>query len=166
MTKSRVTARAKGATVRIRERPAGRSAPEDTIRYVETSALLAAALDGDVSAQRAVEGSGRVLTSSLTHAEAARAVVRSQASGRISPTQAQALTDALSTFARRCETIVVGEQLLGRAGRSFPVEPVRTLDAIHLATIEMLGAEPGSGTVVTRDKRVRENARAMGWSTE
>ncbi len=168
MTRSKRVARAKGATprtARVRERPA-EGVSEDKIRYIETSALLADALEGDVSAQRAVRRPGRVITSSLTHAEAARAVVRARAMGRVSSTEAQALVQALSTFAQRCETVVVGEQILERVGRVFPVEPVRTLDAIHLATVEMLGAEPGSVTVVTRDKRVRENARAMGWSTE
>jgi predicted nucleic acid-binding protein len=168
VTKGRRVARRKGATprtARVRERPA-EAGSEDKIRYIETSAVLAAALEGDVSAQRALRGSGRVITSSLTHAEGARAVARAQAVGRISATEALALAHALLTFARRCETVAVGEQILVRVGRSFPVEPVRTLDAIHLATVEMLGAEPGSVTVVTRDNRVRENARAMGWSTE
>jgi predicted nucleic acid-binding protein len=170
VTKGSRVARAKGATpratARVRERPTERRASEDNIRYVETSALLAAALEGDASAQRALRGSGRLITSSLTHAEAARAVVRARATGRISPTEAHALAHALSTFAQRCETVIIDEQILGRVGRSFPIEPVRTLDAIHLATVETLGAEPGSVTVVTRDTRVRENARALGWSTE
>lgn len=73
---------------------------------------------------------------------------------------------ALRLFAETCETVPVRDEVLARVGHSFPVEPVRSLDAIHLATVEMLGAEPASVTVVTRDARVRENARAMGWKTE
>ena len=146
---------------RVRER-----ASEDQIRYVETSALLASLLERDVLAQRALGKPGRVITSSLTHAEAARAVVRAQVTGRISSSEASTVANTLAIFARQCATVAVSEQILERVGRSFPVEPVRTLDAIHLATVEMLGADPGSVTVVTRDSRVRENARAMGWSTE
>ena len=170
MTKTKRGTRAAAATPRsrgrIRERPPAFTASDGQIRYVETSALVAAALEGDLPAQRSVRGPGRVITSALTHAEAARAALRARATGRVSSAEAHALANALATFARRCETVALGEQILMRVGRSFPVEPVRTLDAIHLATVELLGVEPGSVTVVTRDRRVRENARAMGWRTE
>jgi hypothetical protein len=52
--------------------------------------------------------------------------------------------------------------VLTRAGRPFPVEPIRTLDAIHLATAELLGEPPQLVTIITRDGRVRDNARALG----
>jgi predicted nucleic acid-binding protein len=146
---------------RVRERAA-----EDQIRYVETSALLASVLEGDVLAQRSIRAPGRVVTSSLTHAEALRAVTRGRATGRISATQANVIATALATFAQRCERVAVSDQLLERAGRAFPVEPVRTLDAIHLATAELIAGESGSIIVVTRDARVKANARALGWSTE
>jgi hypothetical protein len=44
----------------------------------------------------------------------------------------------------------------------FPVEPIRTLNAVHLATAERLGEAPQVVTIVTRDDRVRDNARALG----
>ena len=56
------------------------------------------------------------------------------------------------------------EDVLTRAGRPFPVEPVRTLDGIHLATIELMGETPQLVTVVTRDDRVARNARALGYA--
>jgi len=57
----------------------------------------------------------------------------------------------------------VTRAVLLRAGRPFPIEPVRTLDAIHLATLETLGDTPQLISVITRDARVRENARALGY---
>ncbi len=60
----------------------------------------------------------------------------------------------------------VTESILTHAGRPFPVEPVRTLDAIHLATASALGDPPALLTIVTRDVRVRENALALGYSVE
>jgi hypothetical protein len=50
--------------------------------------------------------------------------------------------------------------------RPFPVEPIRTLDAVHLATAERLGEAPPLLTIVTRDDRVRENAEALGYLVE
>jgi hypothetical protein len=44
---------------------------------------------------------------------------------------------------------------------SFPVEPVRTLDAVHLGTAGLLGEPPALVTVVIRDDRVREHAKAL-----
>jgi len=42
------------------------------------------------------------------------------------------------------------------------VEPVRTLDALQLATLEMV-ADPPQLTIITRDKRIRANAKALGY---
>jgi predicted nucleic acid-binding protein len=53
-----------------------------------------------------------------------------------------------------------------RAGRPFPVEPIRTLDAVHLATAEQLGEPPALVTIVTRDERVKDNAVALGYAVE
>ena len=111
-------------------------------------------------------GPGRLITSALTHAEAARAVQRARAAQRFSPGTEYEINRTLETFAETCGTVPVRDEVLARLGRSFPVEPVRSLDAIHLATVELLGAEPASVIVVTRNVRVRENARAMGWRTE
>jgi predicted nucleic acid-binding protein len=59
----------------------------------------------------------------------------------------------------------VDRDVLARVRRSFPSEPIRTLDAVHLATAKLLG-EPRSWTIVTRDARVRDNARALGYVVE
>jgi hypothetical protein len=43
----------------------------------------------------------------------------------------------------------LSDEVLVRAGRPFPVEPIRTLDAIHLASVELLGEPPQLVTIVT-----------------
>jgi hypothetical protein len=72
---------------------------------------------------------------------------------------------ALLTFASRCDLVAIADSILDRAGRPFPLEPIRALDAIHLATAEFLGDPPQLVTVLTRDARVRDNARALGFAT-
>ena len=57
-------------------------------------------------------------------------------------------------------------RVLSRAGRPFPVEPIRTLDAVHLATAELLGEPPQLVTIVTRDARAGDNARPLGYAVE
>src|SRR5579859_7122024 len=138
-------------------------APDDTLWYVETSALLSAILEGDAAAVRVLRSDGRHITSALTVAEAHRAIVRARVSGRIGPEDERALVRAVATFARRCEIVAISEDVLARAGRPFPHEPVRTLDAIHLATLDWLSESPQLVTVLTRDTRVEANARALGY---
>jgi predicted nucleic acid-binding protein len=128
--------------------------------------LLAALLEQDAAARTALRGKSRRVTSALTFAEASRAVVRARASGRLRPAEERAVLRWLQAFRRRCAVVAVANDVLTRAGRPFPVEPIRTLDAIHLATAELLGEPPQLITIVTRDARVADNARALGYSVE
>jgi hypothetical protein len=82
--------------------------------------------------------------------------------GRLSAEQERAVIRGLQTFARRCELVAVSDEVLVRAGRPFPAEPIRTLDAIHVASVELLGEPPQLVTIVSRDGRIVENARAFG----
>jgi predicted nucleic acid-binding protein len=132
-------------------------------RYIETSALLAALLEGDTDARAAIDAPGRRVTSALTLAEAYRAIVRGRTAGRLTSEDERAALTALQTFGRRVDIAAVTDAVLARVGRPFPMEPIRTLDAIHLATAELLGDPPPLMVVVTRDARVRDNARALGY---
>ncbi|HET7585562.1 MAG TPA: type II toxin-antitoxin system VapC family toxin [Gemmatimonadaceae bacterium] len=143
--------------------PAPFEAGVASIRYVETSALLAALLEQDTSAKHALRVPARRLTSALTGAEAHRAIIRAQATGRLDATQLRLVARAVHTFLARCDLVAVTDEVLARVGRPFPMEPIRTLDAIHLATAELLGGPPALITIVTRDARVRENALRMGY---
>jgi predicted nucleic acid-binding protein len=84
----------------------------------------------------------------------------------MAPEQERAATRALRRFERRCYVVAVTDAVLARVRRRFPVEPIRTLDAVHLATAELLGEPPQLMTIVTRDDRVRQNAAALGYAVE
>ena len=135
-------------------------------RYIESSALVAALLERDRAARASIRAQGKRVTSALTLAEAARAILRARASGRLREANERAATRALQVFARRCDIVSVTDDVLARVGRPFPEEPIRTLDAVHLATAEVLAEPPALVTIVTRDARVRENARALGYAVE
>lgn len=138
--------------------------PEAPISYIESSALVAAFMETDRAARKAIRSSGRRFASSLTLTEAHRAVLRARVTGRIESDDERSVVRGIQKFARRCDIIGVTDDVLRRAGRPFPVEPIRTLDAIHLASIELLGEPPQLVTVVTRDSRVADNARALGYA--
>ena len=71
---------------------------------------------------------------------------------------------ALRRFERRCYVVAITDAVLARVRRPFPVEPIRTLDAVHLATAELLDEPPQLMTIVSRDDRVRDNAVALGFA--
>lgn len=135
---------------------------EATLCYIETSGLLSALFEQDAAAKRMLRRAAGRVTSALTIVEARRATIRARASGRLTVRQERAVARALETFAVRCDLVAITDDVLQRAGRPFPVEPVRTLDAIHLATLEILGEPPALVTVLTRDARIRDNAVASG----
>jgi predicted nucleic acid-binding protein len=132
--------------------------------YVETSALVAALVEADAAALGAMRSRGNLITSALTITEARRAILRAQLSARITTKQRQAALRSLTAFRRRCHIVSVTDAILNLAAGAFPVEPIRTLDAIHLATIQELGEPAERMTVVTRDHRVRDNAIAFGYA--
>jgi predicted nucleic acid-binding protein len=136
------------------------------IRYVESSALVAALLEHDAAALKSVRARGRRVTSALTFAEAARAILRARTAARLTAEQERASLRALQRFERRCYLVAVTDAVLARVRRPFPIEPVRTLDAVHLGTLELLGEPAPLVTVVTRDVRVRANAEALGYAVE
>ena len=93
-------------------------------------------------------------------------MLRAHLSGRITAQQQRATLLTLERFARHCHMVSVTEAILAHAGRPFPIEPVRTLDAIHLATVAPLGEAPALAIVVSRDRRVRDHATALGYPVE
>ena len=106
------------------------------------------------------------MTSALTFAEIGRAIVRARVAGRLTLDQESAAVGALQVFERRCDAVAVTDAVLSRIRRPFPVEPVRTMDAVHLATAELLGEPPQLVRIVTRDRRIQDNARAQGYRVE
>ena len=136
------------------------------MKNVESSALVAALLEHDTEVAKRLPAGTRRVTSALTLAEAGRAIIRARTTGRLTAEDEKSAVRALRTFERRCFVLEVTQAVLDRLRRPFPIEPIRTLDAIHLATAELLGEPPQLMTIVTRDERVRANARALGYAIE
>jgi predicted nucleic acid-binding protein len=127
---------------------------------------VATLLERDAAARKSVRTKGRLVTSALTIAEAARAILRARAGARLTADEEREAVRALRRFERRVYLVAVTDAVLARVRRPFPVERIRTLDALHLATAELLGEPPQLVTVVTRDAHVRDNARALGYAVE
>jgi hypothetical protein len=60
--------------------------------------------------------------------------------------------------------IALEDEVLRWAREDFPEEPVRSLDAIHLASLRVVDNQLGAFEVATCDDRVRRNAAALGFA--
>jgi predicted nucleic acid-binding protein len=130
--------------------------------YVETSALLRLLLDGDAALAPVLSGKA-LFTSALTFVEASRAIARARRERRIDAAESREAERQLAAFERSCDIVAMEEEVLRRARASFPEEPVRTLDAIHLASLCMLDEVLGGFDVATCDDRVGRTAAALGF---
>jgi hypothetical protein len=60
----------------------------------------------------------------------------------------------------------VNLEIVERARRTFPAEPIRTLDAIHLASLlAVRSAVPGVG-LLSLDDRIRRAAKQLGFHVQ
>jgi len=84
-------------------------------------------------------------------------------SARLEARAAREAERQLAAFERACDIVAMDDEVLRRAREEFPVEPVRSLDAIHLASVRVLDDELGGVEVVSCDDRVRQNALALGF---
>ena len=134
--------------------------------YLETSALLAW-LFSETRAEEvrtSVDAARYVATSSLTLAEAERALVRIETEGGVRAGDAQRLRGVLAKAQTAWLRMPVSDEVLTRASARFPVEPVRTLDAIHLATALSFTKALPDIRVLSLDRRILQNAEALGIS--
>ena len=131
--------------------------------YVESSALSAILLEGDdrVAAEIKMASEG-IVTSVLTLLETRVALRRAAAECRIDRSAFKTADKQLIAFRDRANLLDMDDRVLKDAEKPFPVEPIRTLDAIHLATIRLWSGKYGPVAVASHDRCVRANAVALG----
>lgn len=135
------------------------------IVYAESSAVLAW-LFGEsrgVAVRAALAAAEVVLASDLTVVECRRVLIRAGATGRLSEADAGGLRGRLARAAAAWTLLRLDDDALDRAGRPFPVEPVRTLDALHLGAALAARAAVPEMRLLSLDDRVRDNGVALGF---
>src|ERR1700730_4367699 len=100
-----------------------------------------------------------VMTSDLTLIECDRVLIRATTLGEIVEAAAADRRAHLNGAAAHWQGLRIGNEIVDRARRLFPAEPVRTLDAIHLASVlAARSAVPGL-ELLSLDDRIRTVAR-------
>jgi len=133
--------------------------------YAESSAVLAWLL-GEEAGHRVGEVLRRaelVAASDLTLLECDRVLIRTVATGEVDEATAADRRARLNAAAAHWHMWRVSWDIIDRARNPFPGEPVRTLDAIHLASaLAVPSAVPGV-EVLALDDRIRRSGRQLGF---
>ncbi|MGH9816070.1 MAG: type II toxin-antitoxin system VapC family toxin [Candidatus Acidiferrales bacterium] len=133
--------------------------------YAESSAVLAWLLgEGTGDAVRDVlQRAEVVMSSDLTLVECDRVLIRATATGEIDEAAAADRRAHLNAAAGHWHVWRVSSEIVERARRPFPNEPIRTLDAIHLASaLAARSAVPGV-EFLSLDDRIRRAGKQLGF---
>ena len=104
-----------------------------------------------------------VLTSSLTLIECERVLIRAVATSLLPEAAAAERRAVLARTAEHWVVFDLDAEVMERARRPFPAEPIRTLDAIHLATAVLARTLVPELAVLSLDARIRNSAEQMGF---
>lgn len=128
--------------------------------YLDTSAILRALLEAGMtpSLQRKMEEAEVLLTSRLSQVECSRAVQRLRGTPGVSETRLADAERELGSLWARCELWEITVDVCELACRVAPTRPLRTLDAIHLATFLLARKRIEALELVTTDRRLEEAA--------
>jgi hypothetical protein len=132
--------------------------------YAESSAVLRWLLgaSGEERVQQALATAPMVVTSDLTSTEIGRALQRLVATREIGGAAGERVWASYSVASQHWHMYRIDDGVLTRARQTFPREPLRTLDAIHLATALRHALEVEAPTMLSLDGQVRANAQALG----
>jgi len=104
-----------------------------------------------------------VLTSGLTLIQCERVLIRAVATNLLPEATAAERSAVLASTADHWVIFNLDAEVVERACRPFPAEPIRTLDAIHLATAVLAGSLVPDLALLSLDERVRDSAKQMGF---
>jgi predicted nucleic acid-binding protein len=127
--------------------------------YVDASVIVAATLD-QPGALRGVRWASAV-SSELIVAELLRTLDRLRLTASTPDAELAQLREEAERNLASLDLVPINRAVLRRAGGAFPM-PVKTLDAIHLATALLWEEHAGEIVFLTHDRQLANAARACG----
>jgi predicted nucleic acid-binding protein len=136
--------------------------------YAESSAVLAWLLGEETgrSVREVLQHTELVMASDLTLVECDRVLIRAVTTGEINEAAGADRRAHLNAAASHWHLWRVAPSIVERARHPFPIESIRTLDAIHLASaLAVRSAVPGV-ELLTLDDRIRRAAKQLGFQVQ
>ncbi|HTT84375.1 MAG TPA: type II toxin-antitoxin system VapC family toxin [Rhizomicrobium sp.] len=135
------------------------------ILYAESSAVLAWLLGEPAGerVRRALIEADMVMSSDLTLVECDRAIERGVAVGAIEQPVSARLKSRFESAAANWNVLRILPQIIARACEPFPGEPIRTLDAIHVASALHVRATLPRIALLALDNHIRKVGSGLGF---
>lgn len=132
--------------------------------YAESSAVLAWLMTETAGPRirQLLTDADAVVASDLTIIECDRVLIRAAALGEITEASAADRRAHLTAAAARWHVLRIGPEIVERARRSFPGDPIRTLDAMHLASALAARSAVAGLELLSLDDRIRRAGRLLG----
>ena len=136
--------------------------------YAESSAVLAWLLDEPTGpAMRRLLGEAEVIVASdLTLIECDRVLLRAVALKELTEAEAADRRAHLNAAAAHWQLLRIAGEIVDRARQPFPGDSIRTLDAIHLASLLVARSAVAGLRLLSLDERVCQAARGLGVAVE
>ena len=133
--------------------------------YAESSAVLAWLLREPAAraVRKILAAAEIVIASDLTLLECDRALIRLQKVGDVPETEVADMRSRLSAASGRWNLLRIDPEIVERARRPFPGEPMRTLDALHLASALVARSAVAGLTLLSLDHRIRGSGQGLGF---
>jgi predicted nucleic acid-binding protein len=133
--------------------------------YAESSAVLAWLFGENRAAavRNQLRRAEVVMASDLTLVECERVIIRARALDEITGKRAQNCRSRLIEATAHWHILRLGADVVERARLPFPHEPIRTLDALHIASALIGRTAIPDLALLTLDARIRSAAKELGF---
>lgn len=133
--------------------------------YAESSAVVAWLFGEDAAprVRQVLSTAELVLASDLTLLECDRVLIRALALGEIDEAAVADRRAHLNRAAAHWHVLRLSTDIVDRARHPFPAEPIRTLDAIHLASALAARSSVAGVELLSLDDRIRRAGEQLGF---
>jgi predicted nucleic acid-binding protein len=134
-----------------------------TCLYLDTSAVLRFVLESGTSpeVEELITAAPALITSRLSLVESSRALHRLQQLGQLNEAKLADAQREINAVWTRCELWELTPSVCDRARQVAPGKPLRTLDALHLATFVLARERIEGLELVTVDERLQAAREAV-----
>jgi len=107
-----------------------------------------------------------IVASDLTLIECDRVLLRAVALKELTEAESADRRAHLIAAAAHWQVLRIAAEIVDRARQPFPGDPIRTLDAIHLASLLVARSAVVGLRLLSLDERVRQAAKGLGIAVE
>ena len=135
------------------------------ILYAESSAILCWLMDEPSAAavREILAAAETIVSSDLTLIECDRVLLRAQTLAELTEVEVADRRAHIAAVSAHWQILRISPDVVARAREPFPGDPIRTLDAIHLACALVARTAVAGLELLSLDSRVRNAGKKLGF---